>query len=30
MEHVDLPAQRYAVFTHDGHISALPKTVYTV
>lgn len=30
MEHVDLPAQRYAVFTHSGHISDLPKTVYTI
>ena len=25
-----LPAQRYAVFTHSGHISDLPKTVYTI
>jgi AraC family transcriptional regulator len=29
-EHVDLPAQRYAVFVHTGHISDLPKTVYTI
>lgn len=30
MEHIDLPAQLYAVFTHSGHISDLPKTVYTI
>lgn len=30
MDHVDIPAGRYAVFTHSGHISDLPKTVYTI
>lgn len=27
---VDIPATRYAVFNHTGHISDLPKTVYTI
>ena len=30
MERLDIPAGRYAVFTHDGHISNFPKTVYTI
>lgn len=30
MEHVDVPAGRYAVFEHNGHVSDLPKTVYTI
>ncbi|KRA99429.1 AraC family transcriptional regulator [Devosia sp. Root685] len=30
MEAVDLPSQLYAVFTHSGHISDLPKTAYTI
>jgi AraC family transcriptional regulator len=30
MDHVDIPAGRYAVFTHRGHISDLPKSVYTI
>lgn len=30
MEHIDLPAHRYAVFTHSGHISDFAKTVYTI
>ena len=30
MDHVDIPAGRYAVFTHSGHISDLPKSVYTI
>lgn len=30
MDFVDIPASRYAVFTHSGHISDLPKTVYTI
>lgn len=30
MDHVDIPAGRYAVFTHKGHISDLPKSVYTI
>jgi AraC family transcriptional regulator len=30
MDYVDLPAQRYAVFMHSGHISDLSKTVYTI
>lgn len=30
MEAVDLSSQLYAVFTHSGHISDLPKTVYTI
>ena len=27
---VDIPANRYAVFTHSGHISDFSKTVYTI
>ena len=30
METVDLPEQKYAVFTHDGHISDFSKMVYSV
>lgn len=30
MDYVELPAGRYAVFTHSGHVSDLPKTVYTI
>ncbi|MEJ6402782.1 AraC family transcriptional regulator [Yoonia sp. 2307UL14-13] len=30
MDSVDIPAGRYAVFQHSGHISDLPKTVYTI
>ena len=30
MDHVDIPAGRYAVFTHNGHVSDLPRTVYTI
>lgn len=30
MDHIELPAQSYAVFTHNGHISDLPRTVYTI
>lgn len=30
MEHIDMPTQNYAVFTHSGHISDLGKTVYTI
>lgn len=30
MDHVDVPAGRYAVFSHTGHVSDLPKTVYTI
>lgn len=30
MDTVAIPANRYAVFTHSGHISDLPKTVYTI
>lgn len=30
MDSVDIPKSRYAVFTHTGHISDLPKTVYTI
>ena len=30
MDFIDLPTSRYAVFTHSGHISDLPKTVYTI
>lgn len=30
MEHIDIPAHRYAVFTHSGHISDFAKTVYTI
>ena len=30
METVEIPAHRYAVFTHRGHISDLPKTIYTI
>lgn len=28
--HVHLPAQRYAVFTHEGHVSALPATIDSI
>lgn len=30
MDAVTMPAGRYAVFTHKGHIADFPKTVYTV
>ena len=30
MQSLTIPAQRYAVFTHSGHISDLPKTVYSI
>jgi AraC family transcriptional regulator len=30
MDFVDIPAGRYAVFTHRGHVSDLPKSVYTI
>ena len=30
MDHIEVPASRYAVFEHTGHISDLPKTVYTI
>ena len=30
MESVSVPASRYAVFTHSGHVADLPKTVYTI
>lgn len=30
MDFVDIPAGRYAIFTHTAHISGLPKTVYTI
>lgn len=30
MDFVDIPANRYAVFTHNGHVSDLPRTVYTI
>jgi AraC family transcriptional regulator len=30
MDFVEIPAHRYAVFTHRGHVSDLPKTVYTI
>ena len=30
MGSVSIPANRYAVFTHSGHVSDLPKTVYTI
>ncbi|WP_264210701.1 GyrI-like domain-containing protein [Leisingera thetidis] len=30
MDFVEIPANRYAVFTHRGHIAGLPKTVYTI
>lgn len=30
MDHFDVPAGRYAVFEHRGHVSDLPKTVYTI
>lgn len=28
--HVDLPARRYAVFTHRGHVSGIRDTVYSI
>ncbi|MCK0096935.1 AraC family transcriptional regulator [Yoonia sp. F2084L] len=30
MDDVTIPAGKYAVFTHKGHIADFPKTVYTV
>ena len=30
MDFVDIPANRYAVFVHNGHISDFSKTVYTI
>lgn len=30
MDSVSIPANRYAVFTHSGHVADLPKTVYTI
>ncbi len=30
MDDVVVPGGRYAVFTHSGHVSDLPKTVYTI
>ena len=30
MDEVMIPAGRYAVFIHDGHIADLPKTVYSI
>ncbi len=30
MTALDIPAHRYAVFTHDGHIADLPRTIYTI
>jgi AraC family transcriptional regulator len=28
--HLAIPAQRYAVFTHCGHVSALPRTMHAI
>lgn len=30
MDAVSIPANRYAVYTHSGHVTDLPKTVYTI
>ena len=30
LEAVEIPASRYAVFTHDGSIGDLPRTIYTI
>lgn len=30
MDSVSMPAGRYAVFTHSGHVADLPKTFYTI
>lgn len=30
MDHVEIPEGWYAVFTHSGHISDLPKAVNTI
>lgn len=30
MEAVDIPAARYAVFTHEGSIGDLPRTIHTI
>lgn len=30
MEAIDIPAARYAVFTHRGHVGELPKTIYSI
>jgi len=28
--HLEIPAQRYAVFTHRDHLSALPRTMHAI
>ena len=28
--HLEIPAQRYAVFTHHGHVSAIPRTTHAI
>lgn len=28
--HLEIPAQHYAVFTHHGHVSALPHTMHAI
>jgi AraC family transcriptional regulator len=28
--HLEIPAQRYAVFTHHGHVSMLPHTMHAI
>ena len=30
LRHLDVPAQRYAVFVHEGHVSGIRDTVYTI
>lgn len=30
MDHIEVPAQSYAVFVHNGHVSDLPRTAYTI
>ena len=30
MQRVRVPAQRYAVFTHEGHVSGLRAVAYTI
>ncbi|QQR34797.1 AraC family transcriptional regulator [Devosia oryziradicis] len=30
MAYIDIPAQRYAVFAHEGHISTMRRTAYSI
>jgi AraC family transcriptional regulator len=30
LRHLEVPAQRYAVFVHEGHVSEIRNTMYTI